>query len=186
MKYVLIGVLLIMGALFYLMSQSNKADAERLKQAEVAHQQRLEHEKAIELNKEYGGSPIDDDTVSKVVNAKMDKSENFNPEHAKELGGIIQEWMDAATVAAATSRISLSQPVAKMQEIKRNISLKKFNGCVESTRLLYEGAMKTNIEAYLEFMRGKDYEFQAALLMTDYSKQLEMAEREKKNCEVIP
>ncbi len=34
------------------MSQSNKADAERLKQAEIAHQQKLEQDKANEVNLE--------------------------------------------------------------------------------------------------------------------------------------
>ena len=58
MKYGLIAAVIAVVALFYFMSQSNKADAERLKQAEIAHQQKLESEKAAGLNKEYGGSPI--------------------------------------------------------------------------------------------------------------------------------
>jgi len=44
MKYGLIAVIIVAVALFYFMSQSNKADAERLKQAEIAHQQKLEQE----------------------------------------------------------------------------------------------------------------------------------------------
>ena len=52
MKYGLIGVIVIIIGLFYFMSQSNKADAERLKQAEIAHQQKLESEKAAGLNTE--------------------------------------------------------------------------------------------------------------------------------------
>lgn len=52
MKYGLIGVIVIIIGLFYFMSQSNKADAERLKQAEIAHQQKLEQDKANETNLE--------------------------------------------------------------------------------------------------------------------------------------
>ena len=74
---------------------------------------------------------------------------------------------------------------AKMQEIKRNISTKKYQGCAESTRLLYVDAMTTNVDAYLEFMKGEEHEIQAATLMTDYEKQLEMAEREQKNCAIL-
>lgn len=184
-KVLIVAVVLIVGGLFYFINESNKADAERLKQAEVAHQQKLEQEKAAELNEQYGGSPIKEETINKVVDAKMEKTVEVTPQQAQELNKIILEWMDAATVAGATSRIALSQPVAKLQEIKRNITTMKFQGCVESTRLLYADAMATNIEAYLEFMKGKEYEFMAASLLTDYSKQLEMAENEKKNCTIL-
>lgn len=49
MKYLISGVIIIAIAMFYFMSQSNKASAERLKQAEVAHLQKLEQEKAAEI-----------------------------------------------------------------------------------------------------------------------------------------
>lgn len=45
MKYLLIGFLVLIVGAFYFMSESNKADAERLKQAEIAHQQKLEQQK---------------------------------------------------------------------------------------------------------------------------------------------
>lgn len=185
LKVLIVAAVLIVGGLFYFINQSNKADVERLKQAEVAHQQKLEKEKAAELNEQYGGSPIKEETINKIVDAKMEKTVEVTPQQAQELNKIILEWADAATVAGATSRIALSQPVAKMQEIKRGISSKKYQGCVESTRLLYMDAMSTNINAYLEFMKGKEYEFQAASLLTDYQKQLEMAESEKKSCAVL-
>ena len=125
MKYGLIVATIAVVALFFFFSQSNKADAERLKQAEIAHQQKLESEKVAGLNKEYGGSPIKEETINKVVDAKMEKTVEVTPKQAQELNKIILEWADAATVAGATGRIALSQPVAKMQEIKRNISTKK-------------------------------------------------------------
>lgn len=52
MKYGLIAAVIAVVALFYFMSQSNKADAERLKQAEIAHQQKLEQDKTNEANLE--------------------------------------------------------------------------------------------------------------------------------------
>ena len=45
MKYLLVGILAVIIGAFYFMSESNKADAERLKQAEIAHQQKLEQQK---------------------------------------------------------------------------------------------------------------------------------------------
>ncbi|EOR08316.1 hypothetical protein [Acinetobacter tandoii] len=185
MKYLVIGALVLVGVLFYFMNQSNKADAERIKQAEIAHQQKIEAAKAAELDKQLGGTAIKEETIKQVVDAKLAENPEITPLQANELNGIILEWKDAAQVASATSRIALSQPVTKMQEIKRNISAKKYQGCAESTRLLYVDAMSTNIDAYLEFMKGKEYELNAATLLTDYGKQLELAEREQSSCKYL-
>ena len=65
MKYLLIGILVVIIGAFYLMSESNKADAERLKQAEIAHQQKLESERAAELDKQLGGTAIKKETIPK-------------------------------------------------------------------------------------------------------------------------
>ena len=48
LKYISVGALVVIIALFYFMHQSNKASAERLKQAEIANQQRLEQNKIDE------------------------------------------------------------------------------------------------------------------------------------------
>ena len=50
MKYLIIGLLVLASGMFYFMHQSNKASAERLKQAEIAHQQKLEREKIDAAN----------------------------------------------------------------------------------------------------------------------------------------
>ena len=47
LRYISAGVLVVIIALFYFMHQSNEASAERLKQAEIAHQQKLEQEKRV-------------------------------------------------------------------------------------------------------------------------------------------
>lgn len=47
MKYLFIGLLILASGMLYFMHQSNKASAERLKQAEIAHQQKLEQEKLM-------------------------------------------------------------------------------------------------------------------------------------------
>ena len=45
MKYGILAAIAVIALAFYVMHQSNKADAERLKQAEIAHQQKLEQQK---------------------------------------------------------------------------------------------------------------------------------------------
>ena len=87
----------------------------------MTHLKKLEQEKVDELNNQYVGSPIKVETIDRVVTAKMDDKPVVKPKQAEEFKKIILEWNDAATVAGATSRIALSQPVAKMQEIKRKI-----------------------------------------------------------------
>lgn len=46
MKYLIIVAVLLIGGAFYWMNQSNKQDAEALKQQQIAYQQKLEQEKA--------------------------------------------------------------------------------------------------------------------------------------------
>lgn len=50
LKYILVAVILLVGGLFYFMYQSNQADVERLKQAEIAHQKKIEQEKIEAIN----------------------------------------------------------------------------------------------------------------------------------------
>lgn len=50
LKYLFIGVLALTFGMVYFIYQGNKADAERLKQAEIAHQQKLEQDKINEVN----------------------------------------------------------------------------------------------------------------------------------------
>lgn len=58
LKVLIVAAVLIVGGLFYFVNQSNKADMERLKQAEVAHQKKLEREQneAIQAKKDAAES----------------------------------------------------------------------------------------------------------------------------------
>lgn len=52
MKYLIGVIIVVIGALAYFISSDNKTDAERLKQAEIAQQQKLEQEKKDAINAE--------------------------------------------------------------------------------------------------------------------------------------
>lgn len=80
-------------------------------------------------------------------------------------------------MAASTGRIALAQPVAKLQEIKRRLAAESYAGCMETTRILYVAAMNSQIEAYLDFMRGKEGEAAAQIKFIDYEKQVEQAKK---------
>ncbi len=80
LKYILVAVILLVGGLFYFMYQSNQADAERLKQAEIAHKQRLEQDKlnAIQMKKDAEAQRI------KIEKAKALKAEQDKPNIQKQ------------------------------------------------------------------------------------------------------
>ena len=179
-----IAIVVILGAFFF-MWKSNNADKERLAQAEITHQQKLELEKTQEISQNMLGEGVDPETVKKAVAVKLDKTNDPQPEQAQQLKDLINEWNDAVKVAGATSRIAVSQPVATMQEIKRKLSSAKYGGCIETTRLFYEDAMAKNIDGYLTFMLGKDHELKAMVLFHDYEKQIELAKSEQSKCSAL-
>lgn len=84
MKYGLIAAVIAVVALFYFMSQSNKADAERLKQAEIAHQQKLEQDKANEANLEQA-SLARQVEAEKAKALKVEQAQLGSEKKAREL-----------------------------------------------------------------------------------------------------
>ena len=74
MKYGILAAIAVIAIVFYVMSQSNKADAERLKQAEIAHQQKLEQQKleAIQYEKDAELRRLQAEKA-KVLKAEQDK-----------------------------------------------------------------------------------------------------------------
>ncbi|WP_180182833.1 hypothetical protein [Acinetobacter sp. YH01020] len=89
MKYALLGLISVVVIAFYAMNQSNKADAERLKQAEMAHQQKLEQDKANEerlaneaKQREINAKAIrveKDQAQNKAIAAEFEKKHQVEP-----------------------------------------------------------------------------------------------------------
>ena len=168
LKYISVGVLAVIIALFYFMHQSNKASAERLKQAEIAHQQKLEREKRAttqaqqeqskkvatdvkikELQDKYSMDYLD---AKKIIESS--KMTQMDKVFYTDLSG---KWVDALNVAGATSRIALSQPVKDLQDIRRKLTEKQ-------TSTYCEGKMKGEllksydfaIDGFLNFMHKNE------------------------------
>lgn len=74
LKYILGIVAVLVAAIFYFMYQSNQADAERLEQAKVAHEQkiRLEEDAAIQAKKDAEAERIKMEKA-KALRAEQDK-----------------------------------------------------------------------------------------------------------------
>lgn len=169
--------LIIFGAGYFAWGKYQQNEAEKLVAAQAERDKKISEAKAELLN-----AGIDPDDAQKVAEVKADNVTITNPQHIKVFNEIFSEWEDAEKVAASTGRIALAQPVAKLQEIKRRLAAETYVGCMETTRILYVAAMNSQIEAYLDFMRGKEGEAAAQIKFIDYEKQVEQAKKEYVRC----
>ena len=169
--------LIVFGAGYFAWGKYQQNEAEKLVAAQAERDKKISEAKAELLN-----AGIDPDDAQKVAEVKVDNVTITNPQHIKVFNEIFSEWEDAEKVAASTGRIALAQPVAKLQEIKRRLAAESYAGCMETTRILYVAAMNSQIEAYLDFMRGKDGEAAAQIKFIDYEKQVEQAKKEYIRC----
>ncbi|MEN8392422.1 hypothetical protein ABFP25_15045 [Acinetobacter indicus] len=183
MKYLLIGALVIVLGAFYFMDKSNKADAERLKQAEIAHQMKLEQQKAEEIEAQnIKSKKIEVDSKISDLQAKysMDyldakqivESKKMPQEDKVFYANLSGKWVDALNVAGSTSRVSLSQPVKDMQEIRRQLRDKTTGTHCES-RMKQELLKSYDfaIDGFLNFMRQNEIASTAFIALSkDYQK----------------
>lgn len=169
--------LIVFGAGYFAWGKYQQNEAEKLDAAQAERDKKISEAKAELLN-----AGIDPDDAQKVAEVKVDNVTITNPQHIKVFNEIFSEWEDAEKVAASTGRIALAQPVAKLQEIKRRLAAESYAGCMETTRILYVAAMNSQIEAYLDFMRGKEGEAAAQIKFIDYEKQVEQAKKEYIRC----
>ena len=169
--------LIVFGAGYFAWGKYQQNEAEKLVAAQAERDKKISEAKAELLN-----AGIDPDDAQKVAEVKVDNVTITNPQHIKVFNEIFSEWEDAEKVAASTGRIALAQPVAKLQEIKRRLAAESYAGCMETTRILYVAAMNSQIEAYLDFMRGIEGEAAAQIKFIDYEKQVEQAKKEYIRC----
>ena len=168
MKYLLVGFLVLIVGAFYFMHQSNKADAERLKQVEIAHQQKVDAEQA-EIIKEQQAKlkKAETDILIKGLQEKysMDyldakkivESEKMSQKDRAFYADLAVRWVDALNVAGATSRVALSQPVKDLQEIRRELSGKQtMTYCEDRLKKELLKSYDFAIDGFLNFMHKNE------------------------------
>ncbi|ENW23332.1 hypothetical protein F925_02290 [Acinetobacter lwoffii NCTC 5866 = CIP 64.10 = NIPH 512] len=168
MKYLFIGLLILASGMLYFMHQSNKASAERLKQAEIAHQQKLKSENA-ELIKAQQAKEKKAETDIRVKELQSKYQMDYleakkvveSPEISKDgrafYVDLAGRWGDAFKVANSTSRIALSQPVKDMQQIKRDLEGRATETACEAK--LKQELLKSYdfaIDGFLQFMQKNE------------------------------
>lgn len=170
-------IIIIFGVSYFAWSKYKEKEAKRLAVVQLEKDTKISQAKAELIS--FG---VNSDDAQKVAEAKVNNVTITNPQHIKSFNEIFTEWQDAEKVAGSTSRIALAPSVSKLQEIKRNLASLSYAGCMETTRILYVTAMNTQIEAYLDFMRGSEGEAAAQLKFNDYYKQADQANKEYVRC----
>ena len=173
MKYLIIGLLVLASGMFYFMHQSNKASAERLKQAEIAHQQKLEQEKIDAINAEKAAEKRRIETEkAKLLKAEeiiSEKSDNeFKQQQQakqKEIQNkkdmlekymkITNNWTRADLIAGSTARISLGNQVTELRKIREELVEEEFYSCLDPAKKDLLEAMDSAIFNYVYFMQNE-------------------------------
>ena len=79
------------------------------------------------------------------------------PSYKTQTEEVIRKWDDAIKIASSTSRISLSTPVARLQEIKREAEKVKVSNSLKNCHQHLLNYMDLSIESFLVFMRDQEY-----------------------------
>lgn len=72
----------------------------------------------------------------------------------------ISSWNDAFAVAESTSRISLADPVSRLQDARRDVESLEPPDCYADRHESLVESMDYTIETFLNFMSDADYDFQ--------------------------
>lgn len=83
---------------------------------------------------------------------KLELSRRLNVEKTKVLS-IQSRWDDAVKLAGMTSRIALSQPIAQMQAVKREMDELRINPCFDKSTAAMASGMNDAIFAFEMFVR---------------------------------
>lgn len=149
-----------MGALFYFINQSNKASTERLRQAEIAHQQKLQNERqavADSQKKHEIELRLKDVEKKKTEQAfELEKSQKIAVEQQeyKLFMSLLAKWMSQDNIAGSTARITASTPVTELRKIHDELRSTNITGCLRGAKIKLLDAMNDNLTMYLYFMQN--------------------------------
>lgn len=131
-KYLIIAILAVVLVGGYFINQSNKADAERLKQAnaEIERKKQAEIQEKLLAEKKAQNKVNTDIKIKELQSIymmdyldaeKIVNSKEMSLDGKQFYADLGVRWSDALKVAGSTSRIALSEPVARMQGIKQDL-----------------------------------------------------------------
>lgn len=77
-----------------------------------------------------------------------------------EMSAVVDKWNDAFAIAESSARISLADPVASLQEVKREAGAITPPACMADYHDNTVDAMDTLVTMFLDFMSDPDYDFE--------------------------
>lgn len=171
LKYISIGALVLIAALFYFINEKNKAAAERIKQAEIARIERLEQNK-VDEEKAKNSLELQRAQIekSRALKAEQEKNEQFQRvqdsekqevakreleiAEFKKYQMISDKWMAQDSIASSTARIALSTPVTELRKIRDELKGTVITGCLSKAKEKLLLAMDDNIYTFVYFMQN--------------------------------
>lgn len=171
LKVLIVAAVLIVGGLFYFINEINKADVERLKQAEVAHHLKLEQEKvdeakALQLSAQRQAE-VDKEKALKAEKERQDQFKKVqdsekariaeNEKEERELKSfkvVFDKWMTQDNIASSTARISIAAPVTELRKIRDELNELKITGCLVGAKSELLSAMDDEILMFVYFMQN--------------------------------
>ncbi|MGD9699462.1 hypothetical protein [Acinetobacter sp.] len=160
LKYLSIGALAVIVALFYFINESNKEDRERIKQAEIAHQQKLQNERQAEADTqkkheiELRLKEIEKKKIER--NLELEKSQKIAMEQQeyKLFMSLLAKWMSQDNITGSTARIAASTPVTELRKIHDELRATNITGCLKDAKIKLLDAMNDDLTMYLYFMQN--------------------------------
>ena len=167
--HLILALIVVVAALGFWKHQSKKMEAQ------AAEQLRLETEQKRKVSEER-------EALAKRLEAEGRKDE-FEKSIAS-LKGIRGRWQDAERLAQSTSRIALAQPVASLQQIKRETEGIVVPPCLDAAKGHLVSAMNWTIEGFIQFMTDKKFsEFTTPPYFESARKEFSEYESSKDSCQ---
>jgi len=164
LKYISIGALVIIVALFYFMNEKNKENKARVEASKQAYiDQQNKTVKVADLQKNL--SDLRESDALKLIESPKMSVEDIN--FYRDLSA---KWNDALKVAGATPRIDLSGPVQELQKLKRDLEGHQPKTiCEDMMRGSLLNAYNYTIDGFLEFMMKNEAESNTNTMLSSSS-----------------
>lgn len=153
-KLIIIAVVLI--GIFTYIWKSNIADKERLQNAEISHQQKIQTEQQSEVKAKHDlQTKIEDQKKAQLAkdleNQKIKQVEQNEYDLFMRLMG---KWVSQDNIAGSTARIAVSTPVTELRKISDELTVLNITGCLKDAKGKLLSAMDDELTMYLYFMRN--------------------------------
>lgn len=103
---------------------------------------------------------------------------------AASIDSVYAKWLDAEKLAQSTARIALAQPVAALQQIKRDAEGMIVPPCLDAAKAHLVSGMNWTIDGFVQFMTDKKFaEFTAPPFFSSAKSEFEKFLSAKKACQ---